>query len=203
MSLKSIFISIGLLVISFVAHAEEESFEMDQTIMKLEEVEPVKPERSWKLLLASGYFGEYQKSVNADSYETNNLFLFSYGLQYEKLQYLLSQTRSEQITSTGNLSVRSNRRSWLLDTQYLARNDSFWTPMVGVSLGAFRDTVTTRFGSLQAVSQSETLLFAGVSGGVQFRFLRAMYSDLVLKVIKRESAKDIEWASQATLGLRL
>lgn len=190
----------GFFSLSAVAN---ESEALDQTIGVLEEEvqQPIK--REWQVLLAAGYRTDFQKSIDTSSYESKGKPAYSLGFQTNHFQYLFSYFQSEQFSQVGNLVISSQRQSGIFDIHYLTKDWGVWSPMVGVSLGFYQDEVTTKFGSQMRSSDAETLMLGGLTAGVQFRFLKVMYSDLLVKMVKRETSKDLEWASQATLGLRL
>lgn len=182
--------------------AEDEPAHLD-TITELESLELGHQARSWRLLVAAGHFTEFKKSVDAESYDNNSQMLLSLGLESGQFQYTLGHYQTDQVSGTGNFSVSSRRRSWLLDAKYFAKENSFWSPVVGGTVGAYRDNVKTRFGTLENTSESDILYLAGAFAGVQFRFFSVMYTDMIFKVVKRETSKEAEFVSQAILGLRL
>ncbi len=182
-------------------HAEDESIPIESLQIEAPVNTPI--QRRWKLLMAAGHFGEHKRSVDAESYDNNSQLLLNYGIEAGSYQYTISYYKTEKNSETGNFLISSRRRTWLLGAQYIVKDSSFWSPVVGANVGLYKESVQTQFGTLDKNIESESLLLAGISAGIQFQFLKVMYSDLLFKVIKRESAKEMEFASQATLGLRL
>ena len=201
MPLRLFVLILSMVLFTTSVRAEDEPINLE--IIEAELEAPQKRERQWRLLLSVGHFGEHKKSVDGETWDNNSQPTFIYGLEFGQYHYTLSHYTTANVSGTGNFQVFSRRRSWILGAQYTAKDYGFWSPVVGVDAGLYSESVKTRFGGVERNSEGQTLLLAAMSAGIQFRFLEVMYSDLLFKAVKRESNPEMEFASQATLGLRL
>ncbi|MCB0407893.1 MAG: hypothetical protein KDD34_06790 [Bdellovibrionales bacterium] len=190
---------------SLIAQAEFDDVEtsLTESISALEAPAPVK-EKTFVIQYGLGYRALFQKSVEASSYKNSETFpSFEIGALWEKWSFLLDVSQFQKETQSGNFKIQSQRFSADVWANYHVKSWGSWSPVVGVAAGVYQDKVTTELGAAHQSATGEYLGAVSAQAGVQWHFLKILYSNIDLRLSKRETSPDLEWATFTSVGFRV